>query len=138
MLNSPLRLINIRLGLVGALIMGTVVFYINYDSDLEPALIAALKQAVYTFLFGGLIIKLCQNLSIRYSSKFKSILIASIIPTLMATAATYVVHQTKGTPKPIASTIPTVFISIPGFLLIGIRKRSGIIRGKTKTADSST
>ncbi len=112
------------MGLVGALIMGGIVFLINYSFGWQPAAIAALKQATYTFFFGGLVIKFCENLSTWYPSKMISILVATLLPALLAITATLILHQIKGTPKPIESTIPTVLLSVPGFLFIGFRHRS--------------
>ena len=103
--------------------MGSIVFFINWDAGITMALMASLKQAAYTFLFGGMVIKLCEHLALRFP-KYLSLLIATIIPATVAIIATYLVHQFKGTPKPFDSTIPTIILSIPGFLFIGYRTRS--------------
>ena len=88
-----------------------------------PATIAALKQGAYTFLMGGLIMKLCENLAIKYNNRSLSLILAVTIPVIVTTLATFLVHSLRGTPEPINSTIPTVIFGAPSFTVWAIRKR---------------
>ena len=46
------------MGLGGAIAMGLIVFFINWDHGIIPGLIAAGKQATYTFLAGGFMMRM--------------------------------------------------------------------------------
>jgi hypothetical protein len=111
------------MGVAGALFLGIIVFFINVDHGYMPATTAALKQGVYTFFMGGLIMKLCENLSIRFENRSLSIFLGIIIPVIVTTLATFLVHSLRGTPEPVNSTIPTVVFGIPSFSVWAIRKR---------------
>lgn len=119
------RFIDLRIGLAGGLVMGCIVFFINYSDthDLSGALTASLKQGVYTFLFGGFIMKGCKLLATKVNPRWLALTAAVIIPSMVAIGLTYAVHSTKGTPKPLESTIPTVFFVIPSTAVWGYRQR---------------
>ena len=127
---------NFQMGLVGALLMGALVYGINLSAGWQGAAIAAGKQGLYTFLFGGLIVRFSENLSIRFLSKLKAILIAVVIPTLIAITATLVVHTFKGTPKPVLSTLPTAILAVPGFLFVAMKRRSRFDISKPNPTDN--
>ena len=110
------------MGLAGALFLGTIVFFINYDHGFLNGFIAALKQGLYTFLIGGFITRLCENIAI-VSKKVAAVIIAVLIPSLIAIVLTYIVHSFKGTPEPLNSTIPTMILAPLGFLWWALKKR---------------
>lgn len=114
------KYVSIRYGLTGAVFLGVMVFTINYldSKSVALSLTAALKQAAYTFLFGGYVSALCE----RYTENKKYIL-AVLIPSGIAITATFLVHSLKGTPNPILSTLPTMIFAPAGFYFIGYRKR---------------
>ena len=114
-----------KIGLAGGLVMGIIVFMINYTGTegLAGAFTAALKQGVYTFFFGGLIMKLCERLAIGINPKLLAIALAVIIPSFISLALTFGLHSMKGTPRPIESTIPTAVFVIPSTLVWGFMKR---------------
>lgn len=118
------RYINFKMGLAGAVVMGSIIFAINYDFGWSGAGIAAAKQGLYTFFFGGMVVRLCETISLSFRSKSISVLLACLIPTIVATIAVFSVHSIKGTPLPMESTLPTLILSVPGFLAIGLRKRN--------------
>jgi hypothetical protein len=119
------RFIDYKMGVLGALVMGGVVFAVNYAGthEMKGASTAAMKQGAYTFLFGGIIMRGCENLAIRIHSKRRALLAAVIIPSMVAIGLTFGVHSLKGTPRPVASTIPTAILIIPSTAVWGIRKR---------------
>lgn len=118
--------IDYRIGLMGGLVMGIIIFYVNYYDtyDLVGATTAALKQAAYTFLFGGTIMKGCEHLAKRIRSRTAALAAAVIIPSAVSIGLTFGVHNLKGTPKPLESTIPTAILVIPSTAVWGIRKRN--------------
>lgn len=113
-----------KIGIAGALVMGTAVFCINYFStylSLE-SFTASFKQAAYTFFLGGFFMKSCEIIALRIHNDFKAILLAIFIPSIITLMLTYGLHLLKGTPKPLASTLPTLAI-IPATAVWAIRKR---------------
>ena len=119
------KFIDYKMGLYGAIVMGTIVFVINYYGilDLQAASTAALKQAAYTFMFGGLIMRGCELLATRIDKKILAMVAAVLVPSLISIGLTYGVHSLKGTPKPIESTIPTAILVIPSTAVWGFMKR---------------
>ena len=105
--------------------MGSAVFGINYFATIEfsGSVTAAIKQAAYTFLFGGIFMKACENLATKIESRKKAIIAAVIIPSAITLLLTFGVHSFKGTPKPLESTLPTLLI-IPATVVWSIRKRN--------------
>lgn len=119
------KFIDYKMGLYGAIVMGTIVFAINYYGilNLQAASTAALKQAVYTFLFGGIIMRSCELLATRIRKKALALTAAVLVPSLISIGLTYGVHSLKGTPKPVESTIPTALLVIPSTVVWGFMKR---------------
>lgn len=118
------RHLDYKMGLLGAFIMSTAVFVINYTATslLLLSFTASLKQWIYTFFFSGLVMKACENLSVKFSSKFLSIFLAVVIPSLATLVLTFIVHSFKGTPKPFESTLPTLIV-FSGTFFWALKKR---------------
>ncbi len=121
-----------KMGAVGAVILGTVVFFINYDHGIIWGITAALKQSAFTFFIGGTLTRLCENLASAIKKEYLAILAAVAIPTTISLMLTYTVHSLKGTPEPLNSTIPTLMMAPWGFLWWALRKRKQL-----KTANES-
>jgi hypothetical protein len=107
----------------GALIMGIIVGVINIRHGLWPATTAALKQAAYTFLFGGAIIRLLYSIVLYIPGKTASLFLSVLIASVVTISLVYLVHSMKGTPMPVASTLPTVIFAPPGFFFLAWRKK---------------
>lgn len=116
---------DVKMGAIGALFMGTVVYIVNADHGFDQAIVASVKQASYTFIAGGLLMKLCENLSLLLKSPARSILLAVVVATTLSATLTFVVHSFKGTPKPVFSTLITIAFAVPGFWWWARRKRRG-------------
>ncbi|MCU4176959.1 hypothetical protein [Carboxylicivirga sp. N1Y90] len=118
------RCFDLRLGSYGALAMAIIVFWINYSAtnEIYPSSIAALKQAAYTFLFGGSLMKACEYLATSIKKPVWAIVASIIIPSIVTLLLTFSLHNIKGTPEPLASTLPTCFI-IPTTAYWGYTKR---------------
>ncbi len=117
------RFINIRMGFAGALIMGAIVWFINMGYGWWPATTAALKQAAYTFLFGGILIKILDTIASRIRNRYIAVISATLLVSVITIILVYIVHNLKGTPRPFESTLPTIIMAPPGFLALAIRKR---------------
>lgn len=115
--------IDVKLGIIGAVFMGSVVAYINSDHGIFPASIAALKQALYTFFIGGVIIKILDLIVNNIRKKTYAYLISITVATFLTTSMVYFVHCLKGTPKPLDSTIATVILAPPGYIYLAYFKR---------------
>jgi hypothetical protein len=107
----------------GAMIMGVIVGYINRKFGLWPASTAALKQAAYTFFFGGMLTKLLYVISGKISGKYISTILSALIVTTITVVLVYSVHSMKGTPMPFESTLPTAILAPFGFSFLAYRKK---------------
>lgn len=123
------KYIDFRMGLYGALFMGIIVWCVNYfgTGDVWGATTAAIKQAVYTLLFGGIIMRLCERLAVKIKKAWIAIALACIIPSFIAISLTFTVHSMRGTPKPLASTIPTALLVTPATVVWAVMKRRKVV-----------
>jgi len=117
------RFINVKMGLAGAVIMGAIVWLINMGYGWWPATTAALKQAAYTFLFGGILIKILDTIVLKIKNRYVAIATATLVVSVITITLVYIVHNLKGTPRPFESTLPTMIMAPAGFLALAIRKR---------------
>ena len=118
------RYFDYKIGIAGALVMGSIVYAINYNATylFAESITAALKQGMYTFLFGGFLMRGCEYIATHIKWRGMAVIAAVIIPSALTLILTYSMHLMKGTPKPLASTIPTLMI-IPATAFWAIRKR---------------
>ena len=118
------KFIDYKIGLLGAGFMSAVVFYINYNitEELLLSIIAGSKQGVYTFFFGGSIMKGCEYLATNIRQQTIALMASIIIPSILTISLTFWVHRLKGTPLPLESTLPTLLI-IPSTAVWGYKKR---------------
>jgi NADH:ubiquinone oxidoreductase subunit 4 (subunit M) len=126
---SAQKFIDYKIGIAGAMVMGGIVLGINYFSthEISGSITAAIKQGTYTFIFGGTLMKACEYLATNVKNREMAIMASIVIPSVFTLFLTYGMHNLKGTPKPIESTIPTLII-IPATAIWGIRKRKQINR----------
>jgi len=117
------RFINLKMGFAGAVIMGGIVWFINMGFGWWPATTAALKQAAYTFIFGGVLIKILDTIATRIHNRYLAITVATIFVSTVTILLVYGIHNMKGTPRPFESTLPTIIMAPPGFFALAIRKR---------------
>ena len=64
-----------------------------------------------------------ENLAITWDDKTLSVFLAIVIPALLTITLTFIMHNLKGTPEPINSTIPTTFLAPLSFSVWAILKR---------------
>ena len=101
--------------------MGLAVFFINLDHGWQASTIAAIKQFAYTFLFGGVIIKILEKLLLKFNNKLLALVISASSVSIITIILILLVHTLKGTPEPMLSTIPTILMAPPGFLVLALR-----------------
>lgn len=121
------RIIDLRGGAAGAALLATSVWLINIFATSPPdwfgASTAALKQGAYTFLVGGVLVRLVTYCAVRPGSTWFAITSATIGPGSLGCLFTYLVHSLKGTPSPLLSTVPTILLTVIGIPLIALYKR---------------
>ncbi len=125
------------MGLLGAVVMGGVVYWVNADHGFWAAIPAALKQAFYTVIAGGFFSRICENTACYYDNKVIGVIMGTIVPSALAITLTYILHMIKGTPEPFNSTIPTMVMAPPAFVWWGWRTRN-IYDRKAKEAELSS
>jgi hypothetical protein len=103
--------------------MGCIVYWINADHGFWSALPAALKQAAYTSIAGGILTRICERMAYKFENFAFSIFMGSLVPSVIAVTLTFGVHMLKGTPEPLNSTIPTMILAPMGFVIWGLRRR---------------
>jgi len=104
-----------------ALFLGLVVYAINFSHGALAALPAALKQAIYTFLVSGFILRLCERLAKNPALGKTALPLATLVPSAIAIGLTYLMHSLRGTPEPFYSTVPTILMVFPAFAVWGWR-----------------
>jgi hypothetical protein len=117
------RFIDFPSAIIGAVIMGLIVGVINSGHGWWPAATAAMKQAAYTFLFGGMMIKLLYIIVMAVPGKIKALILSVSTVSVVTIILVYLVHSLKGTPMPFASTLPTIILAPPGFFFLAYRKK---------------
>lgn len=120
-----------KIGIAGAIVMGVTVFCINYFITYLPfdSTIASIKQASYTFFLGGFFMKGAEYFAVYVKKYSLAIFLAVCIPSTITILLTYGLHLVKGTPAPLASTIPTLAI-VPATLVWSIKKRKYFFKQK--------
>ena len=119
-------LINIKAGVLGAIIMGCIIYYINREHPWPWPMIAALKQAVYSFFAGGVIVRLLEYFLNSIKNPYLNIPLSILFTTIFTTVMVFIVHSMKGTPEPFMSTVPTMVLSPFGFLAMSLKyKKTG-------------
>ena len=85
--------------------MGGIVWLINMSAGWWPATTAAMKQAAYTFLLGGILIKILDTIAVKIRNKYLAIITATLTVSVVTIILVYIVHSLKGTPRPLESTL---------------------------------
>jgi hypothetical protein len=127
------KFIDYKIGIAGGVVMGGIVMGINFSITHEflASFTAALKQATYTFFLGGIFMNACEYLASNIKIRTLAILASIVIPSTITLILTFTVHNLKGTPKPIESTIPTLII-IPATAIWGTIKSKKRIKNEAQ------
>jgi len=140
------RFVDYKMGMIGSVVMASVVFSINYfgkripveyqDQILFWSIVAALKQGTYTFFFGGIIMKGAERFATEISKKELALVLACVIPSFVSITLTFTMHSLKGTPRPLESTIPTMFFVLPSTAVWGYLNRKKLDKKKKERLES--
>lgn len=122
------RHIDYRGAVAGALILGSVVYYVNHDHGAAGATTAALKEATYTFFAGGYMMRLNERISLAVNPAALGVLAGVLGAGGLAVTLTFIVHSLRGTPEPLNSTIPTVLLVLLGFTFLSSWTRYKLAR----------
>lgn len=122
------KFFDFKMGVLGAAVMGAAVYWINSEYGFDAASIAATKQTAYTFLVGGVVTRMCENLATKFRNGTLSKTAAVIIPSGLTIGLNYLLHSLKGTPEPFESTIPTMIGAPLGTFWWARRKRNQLER----------
>jgi hypothetical protein len=109
--------------IAGAVVLGSIVFAINFDHGWNSALLAAGKQFTYTFFAGGYMVRLNERIALALNPTIVAVPTGMLCAGGLAVTLTYLVHSLKGTPEPLNSTIPTMLLALLGFTFLGVRAR---------------
>ena len=120
-----------KMGFAGAFVLAIIVFVINADHGVLQATTASLKQGVYTFIAGGFMMRLTENMAIK-TEHWSAYIYAVGLSTLIAVSLTFLLHSLKGTPEPLNSTLPTLILAPPGFFWWSYQKRRQLPKGQTR------
>ncbi|NRA11642.1 MAG: hypothetical protein HRT57_06785 [Crocinitomicaceae bacterium] len=115
-----------KAGLIGGLVIGLIVLWINAYHGLGLTFVAGLKQFIYTFFMGGLVAKVCENISVNVRPAIKAVLMAVLIPSVVIVFLTYLLYSLKGTPKPFLSTLPTIILTPIITIFWSLKKRKDL------------
>lgn len=114
--------VNWKMGLLGAVFLGGLVLFLNRGHGWDAAWPAALKQAAYTLLSGGFIVRLCERLARRRPRRGFAVATATIVCSAVTVSATLLVHSVRGTPETWLSTLPTLCLAPPAFFTIALSR----------------
>ena len=114
--------------IAGATVLGSIVFVINHEHGWNSALVAAGKQAAYTFFAGGYMVRLNERIALALNPAVLAVVAGMLCSGTLAVSLTYLVHSLRGTPEPLNSTLPTLALLVPGFLFLGARARRKRLR----------
>jgi len=109
--------LDIEMGLLGAAGMGFSIFLINLTGGVEKAFIAAVWQALYSFLVITFTTKTCREVCKR--SEFWGVFLPSTITTVL----TYAMHWFAKSPEPFWSAAFAFIIAVPSFIIMTYRFR---------------
>lgn len=124
-MKTPVPWFDLPTACFGALVMGSLVGWVNAGHGLQPALTAAFKQGVYTFFVAGLVVQWCRWLAARRVPVAAAVSMAVMLPTIVTVVLVFTLHSVKGTPEPVDSTIPVVLMSLISFSFFSWRTLKG-------------
>lgn len=122
-MNYITKYINLKTGFLGAIFLGSIVYWINMDFGWEKASVAGFKQGLYTLFFGGAIVKLCETQALKSKDKWRGIFRGAGIASLIAITMVLILHHFKGTPRPFYSSLPIIMTAPLSFWVIAYRSR---------------
>jgi Kef-type K+ transport system membrane component KefB len=115
-----LSVFDVKAAIIGGILLGTIVAWVNSGHGTEAAISSGLRQALYSFFVAGLSAQLCRNLTDSRANKMLTIVKAVLVPTMLTVSLVYIMHSTRGTPEPFFSSIPVAILSLISFSVIAL------------------
>ena len=130
-IKSASKYIDFKMGLIGSVVMGLMVFGVNYfetareygSPEVMGSITAAIKQGLFTIFFGGAVMRFSERLSTEINNVYFAIISSSILPSTSSIILLFAIHSLKGTPEPFLSILPTAVFIYPWTVVWGIRQR---------------
>jgi hypothetical protein len=110
---------------IAAVFMGALIFSTQYYAvhNMELAVIAGMKQAVYSFMASAVLIAIAESVVTTYRSHKYCAFYGFMAAWLTTSIFVTIVHNMKGTPDPIDAIILNILSAPPGLIFISIRKK---------------
>lgn len=102
---------NYKLGMLSATAQGAIVYYVNHKYGFDDAFLAALKEGLGSFFFGGFFGRLTERFS-EIRNPLIAYPLGMVVPTVIAHSLIGVIHYTTGTPVPFWSTVIPAMMSM--------------------------
>lgn len=112
-----ITLVGIEMGVLGALGMGGLIFFVNLTGGASAASKAAFVQVIYSFIV------ITFTTSVCHWQARKNLFLAVSIPTAITTVLTYAIHYMANSPEPFWSALASFLIALGSFIIIGYRFR---------------
>ncbi len=110
-----LRWSDVEMGLLGGLFIAVPIFIINLTGGFTRAAIAGLGQYVYSLI----VISYNNSLCRRFAQK--SIFFGTLVPTILTTVLTYILHIVIKSPEPFWSAAFAFITALPSFWALSYR-----------------
>ena len=89
------RAINLKVGFIAGFFMAIIVWIINSDHGYFLASVAAVKQGLYTLLFGGFFIRMIERILLKIKNTQVAIFTAAVVPAIFTILLVFFVHSLK-------------------------------------------
>ncbi len=116
---------NMKMGTLSGIVVGAIVFAINYKYGLFHSSLAFVKQFLFNFFMAAYNIKLIERLVSQIKEKWLAIFVGGFFPALIATLIVFLVHWLGQTPEPLRSTYWQGLFNLPLFTVIAWMYQSG-------------
>lgn len=125
------EIFSFKFATIGGLFMGGMVFLFQIQGGFHMALIAGVKQFVYTFIISSMLIAITESIVIaKQNSKypvFYGVFVAWVITIILSSG----LHLLKGTPHPLNAILINMVLVPPGLIFLGFRKKRELKKSAT-------
>jgi|SRR3989344_528596 len=108
------KVFNWKISLISITSFGLITFVVNLNGSLLLTFLAAFKEMIFRFFWGGFVGRLLQRFSDEYKG-VKAYVMAAVIPGIFSFIITYALHYFTYTPYPLKTVIVnTILTSLSG------------------------
>ena len=98
------KIFNWKISLLSVTSFGVITFVINLNGSLILTVLAALKEMIFRFLWGGFSGRLLQKISDKHKG-INPYILGAVIPTVLVFVLTFVLHYFTLTPYPLRTVV---------------------------------